>query len=93
MVTYPVHVPRDHYYGKDERRRRKAQRYNQIAQECEDYLNRKIRDDPAPVQQYEYWRIAHDLNLILEEVQKVMIGVECGHNGITIQKTATSATP
>ena len=93
MATYPIIVPRDHYHGKDQRRRRKAHRHNEIAKRCEDYLNQKIRDNPAGIQQYVYGYIASGLSLTTGEVCKVMFAVDCGHSGITVRKTAASITP
>jgi len=87
MANYPVSVPRDHYFGKDERRRRKARRHNDIAKQCEEYLNKKIQENPAELQQYLYGFMAIDLNLTTAEVYDVMFAVDCGHNGITVQKT------
>ena len=87
MKTYPVRVPWDPYAGQNPRRIRAAQRHNQIATLCEDYLNQKISERPGEFQGYPYSEIATKLHLTTEEVYKVMIHVDCGHNGITVRKS------
>jgi hypothetical protein len=87
MKTFPIHVPWHQYGGQNPHRIRAAQRHNQIAKLCEDYLNRKISECPDERQEYAYGSMAADLNLTTEEVYKVMIRVDCGHNGITVHKT------
>ena len=86
MTVYPVNVPRKHYRGTKSRLRQKARRYNEIAQICEDYLNRRIAERPEEVQQYTYAFMASDLNLTTAQVREVMFGVDAGHNGITVRK-------
>ena len=86
MPVYPINVLRHPYGGNDPRLRRKAQRYNEIAQLCEDYLNLKISENADEIQQYTYGFIAHDLNLTTEEVHEVMFAVAAGHNGITVHR-------
>jgi hypothetical protein len=93
MVSFPVSVPRDGYRGNDPRRRRKQQRHNEVARECEEYLNRKIAEDAAETQVYHYSSIARDLNLFLEDVRNVLFAVDCGHNGLTVRKSSPSAGP
>lgn len=86
MVTYPVRVPRDGYWGKDGRRRQKAARHNQVAEELEKYINEKIAADPSAQQTYYYHLIALDLNLPLDEVERILFSLDCGHNGFTVSK-------
>ena len=88
MPVYPIHVPRSRYRGNTPRRLRKAQRLNEIARTCEDYLNRKVAEQRENVHGYSYGFMASDLGLTAEEVRDVMFAVDCGHNGITIRKSA-----
>jgi hypothetical protein len=91
IPSYPLSVPRDHYSGKDPRRHEKARRHNEVAKECEDYLNQKIRENPDEVQMYVYGDIAHDLNLSTEDVYAVLFAIDCGHNGLTVHKRMEAA--
>jgi hypothetical protein len=93
MVSFPISVPRDGYGGNDPRRRRKQQRHNEVARECEEYLNRKIAEDEAETQVYHYSSIARALNLFLEDVRNVLFAVDCGHNGLTVRKGSESPCP
>jgi hypothetical protein len=88
MVRYPISVPRDGYRGNAPRRKRKQQRRNEVAKEYEEYLNRKIAETPDETQMFSYASIARELNLFLEDVRDVLFAVDCGHNGLTVQKTA-----
>jgi hypothetical protein len=88
MPVYPFHVPRSRYRGNNPRLLRKAQRHNEIARACEDYLNRKVTGQRDDVQIYIYGFMARDLGLTTDEVRDVMSPVDCGHNGITIRKSA-----
>ena len=88
MPVYPIHVPRSRYRGNNPRLLRKAQRHNEIARTCEDYLNRKVAEQRENVHVYIYGFMASDLGLTAEEVRDVMFAVDCGHNGITIRKSA-----
>jgi hypothetical protein len=89
MVSFPISVPRDGYRGNDRRRRQKQQQYNEVAKECEEYLNRTIAANPAETQVYYYAYIAGDLNLSVEDVRDVLFAVDCGHNGLTVSKGST----
>lgn len=86
MTSYPIHVQRDHYRGRDPRRRERQRRHNEVAQICERYLNEKIATSPANVQTYLYYQVARDLRLPLEEVREVLFSVDGGHNGLTVRK-------
>jgi hypothetical protein len=88
MPVYPIHVPRSRYRGNNPRLLRKAQRHNDIAMACEDYLNRKVAEQREDVHVYIYGFMASDLGLTTEEVRDVMFAVDCGHNGIAIRKSA-----
>ena len=88
MPIYPIHVPRSGYRGNNPRFLRKAQRHNEIAKSCEEYLNRKVAEQREAVHVYLYGFMASDLGLKTDEVRNVMFAVDCGHNGITIRKSA-----
>jgi hypothetical protein len=88
MSSYPVRVQRDHYSGRNPRRRERQQRYNEVAALCERYLNGRIVARADNRQTYLYPNIAHDLGLDVEEVRRVLFGVDGGHNGLTVVKNA-----
>ena len=92
MASFPISVPRDGYRGSDPSRR-KQQRHNEVAKECEEYLNRKIAENSSETQVYHHVSIAHDLNLFLEDVHNVLFAVDSGHNGLTVHKGSGPAWP
>jgi hypothetical protein len=87
MVDYPVRVPSDYYRGRNEKRRRKADRYNDIAERIENYLNLKIREEQdQEAQSYFYSEIALELGFTVDEVCNVLFSIDCGSNGLTVYK-------
>jgi hypothetical protein len=88
MPVYPIHVPRSRYRGSNPRLLCKAQRHNEIARMCEEYLNAKVAEQPEDGRVYIYGFMASDMGLTTEEVYGVMYAVDCGSNGITIWKSA-----
>lgn len=92
MVQYPITVPRKIYRGSKPNLQMKAQERSRVAQQLEDYINRKVRESDREILQLFYGSIAHDLSLSVDLVRDILFGVDCGHNGMTIFKAATSAT-
>lgn len=88
MKIYPISVPRKHYRGSKDSMRRKVAEYNQDAARLEKYLNEQIEADPSPIQQYIYGLIALDLGMSVERVTEILFGVDCGHTGLTVAKSA-----
>ena len=86
VAVYPIRVPWTGYGGSNSTKRRKIRRCNEIAQMCEEYINRKVQEGSEQVQLFLYAAMAHDLRLTTEEVADVMIGVEGGHNGIMVRR-------
>ena len=50
MVTYPIHIKRDHYGGRDTKKRQKIADRNRIASELEEYINQRLLKQEASVQ-------------------------------------------
>jgi hypothetical protein len=48
----------------------------------------QIEADPSPIQQYIYGFIAPDVGMSLARVTEILFGVDCGHNGLTVAKSA-----
>jgi hypothetical protein len=88
MKVFPIHVPRSLYRGSKQSLRQKAADYNRDAAHLEKYLNDRIQASPSPIQQYIYGSIAPDVGLPLERVREILFGVDSGHNGLTVAKTA-----
>lgn len=88
MRIYPISVPRKHYRGSKDAMRRKVAQYNDDAVALEKYLNERIEADPAPVQDYLYGFIARDVGMSIDRVTEILFGVDCGHNGLTVAKSA-----
>ncbi len=87
MKTYPVHVPRDLYGGRDDARRRKQASFNDAAQAIEHYLNRAMEAEPAGnAREFLTADIARALHLDGELVDRIVFSIDCGHNGVTIRK-------
>ena len=88
MKIYPIRVPRHPYGGNDPAKRRKKDEYNRDAAKLEAYLNEQISSDPQPIQQYDYGSIASEVDMPMERVADILFGVDAGHNGLTVAKSA-----
>ena len=87
MKTYPVRVPRDPYRGMNDARRRKQMVFNDAAQAIERYLNREMEAEPAgDAREFLTADIARALHLDGELTDRIVFGIDCGHNGVTIRK-------
>jgi hypothetical protein len=82
MVKYPIHVERDGYRGRDPRKLRKSQDYNDDARMLEEFVNREIEENGPG--QFLYGTIARAVGLSKERVQQIMFSVDCGHNGFVV---------
>lgn len=87
MTVYPIDVPRNHYRGTKPALREKAAQYNRDASILEAYLNRRIENDPTPIQDYTYGFVAVDVGLSLERVRNILLGVDGGYHGLTVAKS------
>jgi len=87
MKTYPVRVPRDLYSGRNDARRRKQASFNDAAQAIEQFLNRSMETEPAgDAREFLTVDIARALYLDGELADRIVFGIDCGHNGVTICK-------
>jgi len=87
MKTYPVRVPHDLYSGRNEARRRKQASFNDAAQAVERYLNQAMEAEPAGnAREFLTMDIARVLHLDDDLADRVVFGIDCGHNGVTIRK-------
>ncbi|MFH1342846.1 MAG: hypothetical protein ABIL01_16835 [Pseudomonadota bacterium] len=86
MTPYPINVPRDLYSGRDPARKRKAQRFNDLADRLEKYINAEMKRAPAGSRMFSYGMIALDLKLSEAEVENVLYGVDAGGNALTVWK-------
>lgn len=90
MPVYPIHVPRDPYYGSNPAHLRKQERFNGIAKVLESYLNNQEEENDKEPLMFDYWEIANATGHSEEDVRNVLFGVDAGHNGITIYKKKAS---
>lgn len=92
MKTYPVRVPRDLYSGRKDARRRKQTSFNDAAQAIEHYLNRAMEvEAPGDAREFLTADIARALHLDGELTNRIVFGIDCGHNGVTIRRLARNA--
>jgi hypothetical protein len=83
MVTYPISVRRNPYRGSNAGKRSKAQEDNRNASLLEDHINKLLRAQASPVQQYSYQRIARETGIEEGVVRALCFSIDCGHNGFT----------
>jgi hypothetical protein len=93
MVQFPVRVPRRAYRGSKPSLLAKLQERNRIAQLCEDYINVQVGESRDNVVQLLYGVIAHVLCQDERFVREILVGVDGGHNGLTVLKRLPSGTP
>jgi hypothetical protein len=86
MVTYPIHVSRKRYGGRNLARLRNSQEHNRLAEQLENYLNAKIEQNSNQTQVYLYAQIAIDLGFSVDAIRAVLFAVDSGHNGLTVRK-------
>jgi CRISPR/Cas system type I-B associated protein Csh2 (Cas7 group RAMP superfamily) len=85
MVTYPVHVQREAYRGKEDKLKQEAIEYNRLAGELESYINKKVEESDEYELIIIYDSIAAKLHLPLDLVRKILYSVDGGDNGITVR--------
>jgi hypothetical protein len=86
VATYPVRVPRKDYRGSDAKRRRKIAADNQLAERLESYVNEQVAKAEGEYFEILYADAARDLNESLDDVTDILMGVDGGHNGLTVQR-------
>ena len=90
MVQYPVSVPRRGYRGSNLNTLGKVKEHNRVAQLLEDYINNRVKESVDGVVQLAYGNIAHALSQPENLVRDILIGVDGGHNALTVIKRATT---
>jgi hypothetical protein len=86
MPAYPIRVPRDSYSGKQARRVRKRQEFNEAAERLERYINDTFEKSGDDSMVFIYGFVAHDLGMTTAQVRDVLFGVDAGHNGLRVFK-------
>jgi hypothetical protein len=86
MPSYPIKVPRGSYRGRDPARLRRAERFDKLAERLERYINERAAACTEEIQIFAYRKIALELGIPEAEVEKVLYGVDCGGNGLTVVK-------
>ena len=68
-------------------RRRKQASFNDAALAIEQHLNRAMEPEPAgTMREFLTVDIARALHLDGELADRIVFGIDCGHNGVTIRK-------
>ena len=83
MVSYPIHIRRDIYRGRDPRKRQKAADHNRDVAELERKINDMLRDQKEPIKVYSWAAIASETGMSYEFIREVGYSIDCGSNGFT----------
>lgn len=83
MVTYPISIKRSFYSGSSASKKAKAQERNRAASRLEEHINKQLRDQSSPVQQYMYHTIAREIGIDEGVVRALCFSIDSGHNGFT----------
>jgi hypothetical protein len=86
MVLYPLRIPRHPYRGSHPPTRRKADRFNAVAEKLERYINSEFEKSHEQTRVFIYGFVARELGWDTAEVADVLFGVDAGSNGITITR-------
>lgn len=91
MASYPIHITRDPYRGRDPRKRQKAADHNRDVAELERKINEILCQQTEPIKVYDWFTIAQDTGFPFEFVKKVGYSIEGGSNGFTANGFTASA--
>ncbi len=83
MVTYPISIKRSLYRGSNASKKAKARECNRAASLLEEHINKQLRDQTSPVQQYMYHTIAREIGIDEGVVRALCFSIDSGHNGFT----------
>ncbi len=74
MPDYPVRLRRDPYRGRSVRRQREADRYNDLAESIERYLNRAVEEEQVEgtAERYAYSEIAGYAGVDEDRIYKML---------------------
>ena len=86
MVEYPIHVSSPGYRGANQRKLREIRELASVAKKLEGHINRAVEDGDCGSFEFSYSRLASDLNVPRDDVKKLLMSVDGGHNGVTVQK-------
>lgn len=88
MTVFPLDLPRLRFLGFDTRKREHADRYNQDVSTLESYVNRLVEE--GRFGRYLYSSIARESGIDRERVAEILIVVNGGSNGFTIEAPTKS---
>lgn len=83
MVSYPIHISRDAYRGRDPRKRQKAADHNRDVAKLERKINDMLREQKEPIKVYSWAATASETGMSYEFVQRVGYSIDGGSNGFT----------
>ncbi len=83
MVTYPISIQRSPYRGSNANKSAKARERNRVASLLEEHINKRLREQASPVQQYMYHALAKEIGVDEGTVRALCFSIDAGHNGFT----------
>ncbi len=86
MVEYPIHVSSPGYKGKSEKQLREALKLADLARKLERHINGIVSSGECGVFEFGYSNLAEELNESRDDVRRLLMPVDGGHNGITVKR-------
>ncbi len=83
MVSYPIHIRRDGYRGRDPRKRQKTIDHNRKVAELEGKINEMLQAQTKPVQVYMWAEISRATGFSYDFVAEVGYTIDGGSGGFT----------
>lgn len=83
MVTYPIHIPRKNYRGRDPKKTRQMLERHRIAADMESKINALLLQQKEPIRTYLWMEISRVTGYSFETVQDLGYGIDGGSNGFT----------
>lgn len=90
MVTYPIHVTRSGYRGKDARKRAKATQDNRDAALIENAVNELLLKQATPFKVYLWGEVSNASGVDYETVKRLGHSIDGGSNGFTATRPGLS---
>ena len=83
---YPIRAKRDPYRGRDPRKMRKRQEYNEQAERIERYVNEEFAKSGESQQTFYYGSIAVALGIPEAVIADALFSVSGGHNACSVRR-------
>ncbi|MBZ2207138.1 hypothetical protein [Massilia soli] len=83
MVSYPIHIRRDTYRGRDPHKQQKALDHNRNVAELERKINEMLQAQTEPIKVYMWAEIARATGFSYDFVAEVGYTIDGGSGGFT----------